>query len=348
MNNVDVWVEKYRPTDLDEIVLEPLNKTFFNNIIEKNYIPNLLFYGPPGTGKTTTIMSLISKYFLKNKINHNGLILHLNASDERGIDVIRNQINQFVNSKTLFENGLKFVILDEVDYMTKNAQYALRYLIQSSYNINVCFCLICNYISKIECSLKNEFICIRFNQLPSNKIHSFLKMILEKEKLFLNDKVIYVIQQKFHSDIRSMINYLQSNIILNDNKLEENKNSINIIENKIIQNIIDNALNEPIDVIKFRKIIYDITVKYNIDKKEFMKDCFQYIIRNSINKMNNKNILSSQTKITNEFLDFVEILIHFNEKEFNEFVDYFYSGFFKGGVIYNIYNDSDCSNKPCK
>jgi hypothetical protein len=76
-------------------------------------------------------------------------MIHLNASDERGIDIIRNQINQFVNSKTLFNKGMKFVILDEVDYMTKNAQQALRYLLQN-YSSSVRFCLICNYISKID------------------------------------------------------------------------------------------------------------------------------------------------------------------------------------------------------
>jgi replication factor C subunit 3/5 len=84
-------------------------------------------------------------------------MIHLNASDERGIDIIRNQINSFVNSKSLFNNGMKFVILDEVDYMTKNAQMALRYLLQG-YNSNVRFCLICNYISRIDEALQNEFV----------------------------------------------------------------------------------------------------------------------------------------------------------------------------------------------
>ena len=94
------------------------------------------------------------------------MIIHLNASDERGIDIIRNQINHFVNAKTLFGVGNKFVVLDEVDYMTKNAQKALKQF--SMYNImnNIRFCLICNYISKIEKCLQNEFIKLRFNQLP--------------------------------------------------------------------------------------------------------------------------------------------------------------------------------------
>ena len=116
------WVEKYRPTKFDDIVLDPLNKVIMENILRKNYFPNLLLYGPPGTGKTTTIMNLVDTYQENNDQRNKGLMIHLNASDERGIDIIRNQINQFINSQTLFNSGTKFVILDEVDYMTKNAQ----------------------------------------------------------------------------------------------------------------------------------------------------------------------------------------------------------------------------------
>ena len=87
--------------------------------MRRNEFPNLLFYGPPGTGKTTTIINLIDKYQEKYHQKRKGLKIHLNASDDRGIDIIRNQINNFVNTKILFGNGMKFIILDEVDYMTK-------------------------------------------------------------------------------------------------------------------------------------------------------------------------------------------------------------------------------------
>ena len=120
------FVEKYRPTKFDNIVLDPLNKKILMNIIETGYFPNLLFYGPPGTGKTTTIINLVNSYQEKLNQKNKELMIHLNASDERGIDIIRSQINQFVNSKTMFTTGMKFVILDEVDYMTKNAQQALK------------------------------------------------------------------------------------------------------------------------------------------------------------------------------------------------------------------------------
>ena len=176
------YVEFYRPKHFDDIVLDPLNNQIFKNIIESSYFPNLLFYGPPGTGKTTTIINLINAYQSKLNIKNKDLIIHLNASDERGIDIIRNQISYFVNSKPLFHTGMKFVILDEVDYMTKNAQQALRYLLQN-YSKNVRFCLICNYISKIDEGLQNEFIRLRFNQLPKDDIITFLTHISDSEKL---------------------------------------------------------------------------------------------------------------------------------------------------------------------
>ena len=185
------FVELYRPKKLEDVVLDPLNKQILSNIIETRYFPNLLFYGPPGTGKTTTIINLINAYQEKIGIKNKDLIIHLNASDERGIDIIRNQINYFVNSKPLFNNGMKFVILDEVDYMTKNAQQALRYLLQN-YTCNVRFCLICNYISKIDEGLQNEFIRLRFNQLPKDEIITFLNNISISEKLNLSPRNTFV------------------------------------------------------------------------------------------------------------------------------------------------------------
>ena len=155
----NVWMEKFRPKNLDDIVLDPLNKKILTNIINTGYFPNLLFYGPPGTGKTTTIINLVNSYQEKLNQKNKELMIHLNASDERGIDIIRSQINHFVNSKTMYNPGMKFVILDEVDYMTKNAQQALRYLLQN-YSKNVRFCLICNYISKIDEGLQNAYIQI--------------------------------------------------------------------------------------------------------------------------------------------------------------------------------------------
>ncbi len=215
------WVEKYRPTEFNNIVLDTTNKKILTNVIEKQYFPNLLFYGPPGTGKTTTIINLIKLYQTRYTSTRKGFMIHLNASDDRGIDIIRNQISQFVKTKSLFGTGMKFVILDEVDYMTKNAQQALRSLIQQ-YSTNVRFCLICNYISRIDTALQNEFVRLRFCQLPKEKIFIFLNQIQKKESLNIDKKTLIAIQYMFKSDIRSMINFLQSNHTPDANLLKEN------------------------------------------------------------------------------------------------------------------------------
>jgi DNA polymerase III delta prime subunit len=288
------WVESYRPKIFEDIVLDPLNKQILKNIIETSYFPNLLFYGPPGTGKTTTIINLINAYQAKLNIKNKDLIIHLNASDERGIDIIRNQINFFVNSKPLFHTGMKFVILDEVDYMTKNAQQALRYLLQN-YTGNVRFCLICNYISKIDEGLQNEFIRLRFNQLPKDDIIQFLNYISESEKLNISLKSLSCIQKLYKSDIRSMINFMQSNQDIV--KLQKNEPILYIIDSDIWENIISMIVNKE-NIEDVKNYIHKISTEYNIDKKNIINDFLNYIIRNH------------SKYVSSNFLNFVENLMH--------------------------------------
>lgn len=272
------WIEKYRPTNFNDIIMDPMNKKIIEEMLNSYYFPNILLYGPPGTGKTTTIINLIHKFQKKHNQLNKGLIIHLNASDERGIDIIRNQINQFVNSNSLFINGIKFVILDEIDYMTKSAQYALRYLLQS-FNKNVRFCLICNYISRIDESLQNEVMRIRFNNLPQNEIIQFLGVINEKEKINLTMKNLESIQEFYNSDVRSMLNYIQSN--------QYNISNNNIICDKTWETFTDIIINTPPpyttstnnsnnNIIKFMEKL-ELECKNEI--KMILKKYFNYIIR---------------------------------------------------------------------
>jgi DNA polymerase III delta prime subunit len=300
--NSTPWVEKYRPNKFDDIVLDPLNKLMMRNIIAMGHFPNLLFYGPPGTGKTTTIMNLVNEYQMATMHHvNNGLMIHLNASDERGIDIIRIQINSFVTTKSLFGAGTKFVILDEVDYMTKNAQMALRHLL-NSYNYaysqhNVRFCLICNYISRIDEALQTEFVRMRFNQLPVTEIIHLLKRVNACEGLTMTDGMLQSIQNQFNSDIRSMINYMQTNqdthtgptqpVIMTDSEWNEITHDLKTGGAHAVHVVCDK--------------INIMSRRCNTDLKNMMKNYVNYLIRNH------------STLITTELLNKVENAMHVAE-----------------------------------
>jgi len=294
------WVEKYRPTKFEDIVLEPMNKRLLTNVIETNNFPNLLFYGPPGTGKTTTIINLIDAYQEKNGQKRKGLKIHLNASDDRGIDIIRNQIKSFVDTKTLFGAGIKFVILDEVDYMTKNAQQALRYLIQQ-YIDDIRFCLICNYISRIDVSLQNEFVRLRFCQLPKKDISHFLLDIVHKEDINITQNQLLSIQHYFKSDIRSMINYIQSNHT-------NNTININVIKDNFWVKLLKKMCKKDDKYIK--EYIHKKCVFFNIQPRQFVIKFFLYLIHNK------KNILKR------EWLDEMEFILHNKNIKDRYIIDY--------------------------
>ena len=170
------WTETYRPKELENIIFEPSTEKLFYPIIEKNFFPNMLFYGPPGTGKTTTIMCLLKRY--QDTYGHHNNVIHLNASDERGIEVIRNQLYSFVHSRGLFHQQLKFVVLDEVDSMTKQAQTSLLSLMTVS---RVRFCLICNYISKLIPDLRDYLLLIPFYNTFRHE--EYIQNIIEKENI---------------------------------------------------------------------------------------------------------------------------------------------------------------------
>ena len=265
------WVEKYRPSRFEEIVLDNVNKTIFENIIKTEHFPNLLFYGPPGTGKTTTIINLIKAY--QEKINNvdSKLMIHLNASDDRGIDIIRSQISQFVNSKTLFNVGLKFVILDEADYMTKNAQQALHNLIENMGD-SIRICLICNYLSKIDASLQGEFIQIRFNKLPEKEIGKFLENIAKNEQINdMSKSNLNLIRASYKNDIRSMINYMQS-----CSKLTKKTNLLDPKCYSELSKIVLSTVNESKIISKFNFF----SNKYKLDKYDILKIYLKFLLFN--------------------------------------------------------------------
>ena len=292
------FTEKYRPKEFDNIILDEANRIIFENILETNNFPNILLHGPPGTGKTTTIINLINKYQEKYLQKSNSLIIHLNASDDRGIDVIRNNIYNFVISDNLFNNGIKFVILDEVDYMTKIAQQALKCLIQ--YNVqNVRYCLICNYISKIDKSLISEFIKIRFNKLDKNSIFNYLNNINNIENINLNDKQIIALIDYFDSDIRCMLNYMQSNI----------NTKINILDNSVMCKLYEINISQTLD--NFKNNIILIENKYKLSISQIIKTYLTYIINYKRHILTNKLICEIELIIHNINNDYLVEYVYY-------------------------------------
>ena len=200
------WIEKYRPQELKDIILDDVNRTIIETIMSESKYPHLLFYGPPGTGKTTTVICFIKKY--QEKYNCKKNYIHLNASHERGIDVIRNQISQFINTSTFFEIHRKFVILDEMDSLTIQAQNQLHHLIRSC-NKNVTFILICNYINKVIPSLHESLLTLHFNQ-TSQMCDQFIQRCLENENLHVQKEYIDHLKHLHTHDLRSILNSLQN------------------------------------------------------------------------------------------------------------------------------------------
>jgi len=271
MSNIP-FVEKYRPNELLSMQYNEYNKKFLQNSLNLNKISNMIFYGPPGTGKTTVIINFVNEYFKLNNLTNKGLLLHLNASDDRGIDIIRNNILTFVKSDGILSNHLKFVILDEADYMTKTAQKMLQSIIEKYYK-QVRIFMICNYISKIDNTLLSEFIILRFHQLSKEIIKNILTKIIIRENLDISDNYLESIQAYYNSDIRSMINSIQYNCINNIPNRSIYQKLYTIIKNNEVTLLIDfiklyaNQLNFTTNNLIYMIIEHLINIEKNVSSE---------------------------------------------------------------------------------
>ena len=205
------WVEKYRPKTLGDVILSDVNRRIFNTILERGTMPHILAHGPPGTGKTTAILNLVREFVRREDCARAGMVIHLNASDDRGIEVIRNHVARFSQTMGVFKRGTKFVILDEADYMTKGAQLELRQVIQQA-DQRVRFCLICNYVARLATSLQDELVALRFDRLPPGAVTAMLRKICEGEHVPRPDAHISRAISAHGSDIRRVLNRVQVSI----------------------------------------------------------------------------------------------------------------------------------------
>jgi replication factor C subunit 2/4 len=172
------WVEKYRPKTFNEISAQ---ENTLKSLTVTDNLPHLLFYGPPGSGKTTTILA-----YCRSLSESMDFVLELNASDERGIDMIRTKVKYF--AKTITKRPFKIIILDEADSLTKDAQSALRRIMEL-YSKTTRFCLICNYLSRVIDPLASRCAKFRFQALPTAAIASRLEYIVEQEAVSIQPQV---------------------------------------------------------------------------------------------------------------------------------------------------------------
>lgn len=211
--NKTTWTEKYRPLVLRHIIgHDNIKKTLINSI-KKGNLPHLLFYGNSGTGKTTTALALVMQLYGPKMINNK--VLELNASDENGINVVRDKIIKFSNIVVGSKDPIypspdfKIIILDEVDSMTSEAQTALKKVMEVTCNITR-FVFICNYENKIIEAIKSRCAEFRFDPLPVKLIENKLKEISQNEKMDIGDDIIKLIPYICNGDVRKSINILQN------------------------------------------------------------------------------------------------------------------------------------------
>lgn len=201
----EIWTEKYRPNNLNEIVGQDIIVTRLKSYVKINNIPHMLFSGAAGTGKTSAAIAIAQELYGDNWHSN---FTELNASDERGIDVVRNKIKNFARTAPL-NSQFKIIFLDEADALTPDAQSALRRTMES-YSISCRFILSCNYSSKIIEPIQSRCAIYRFRPVSDTDIKSRITFIADQEGLTLIDSALDAICYVANGDLRRAINTLQS------------------------------------------------------------------------------------------------------------------------------------------
>ena len=272
----DLWVEKYRPIKLKDILLSEKNQSHFETL--GNDIPNMLFYGSPGTGKTT-LAKIIVKDILKCQY------LYINASDENGIDTIRNKVISFAQTRSM-DGNKKVVILDEFCGTTGDAQRILRNVMEE-YSESTRFVLTSNYLNKIIEPIKSR--CLLFKLIPEeNAVLARCVEILIKEKIQIDDtqkKLLPKFVKDRYPDLRRTINDLQKFSVSGD---------LQIIDEDISSNFADSLFKKLLEkesVLNLRKIVIENEKVFNNDYQQLMKSLFDLIYMSSLPELKKKMVL---------------------------------------------------------
>ena len=281
-NDIDSlpWVEKYRPNRLSKIVHHPNIIFALRKLVKKGQLPHMLFYGASGTGKTSTILAVARKLY-NDDINF--MVLELNASDDRGINIVREEIKEFAESINNFENGIKLIILDEADSMTFDAQFALRRVIEK-YSYNTRFCLICNYMNKIIPAIRSRCMQFRFSPIDSISVKRYINYICDCENINITKEGEDSIVILAKGDLRKAINLLQSVTMAFDIVDEENcYYTIGICKPKEIKKLAKMMFNPKIKFKKKYAYLQNLISNGGFSLADIMSAFHNYItINNSI------------------------------------------------------------------
>lgn len=286
----DSWVEKFRPKKINDIISQDIIIKSLEGYIKQKNIPHLLFFGPSGCGKTSTILSLARELFTDEYFNER--VIELNASDERGIKVIRDKVKRYAQNSINVKEGIpnfKIIILDEADSMTPESQFALRKIMEE-YSSVTRFCIICNYYQKIIDPLISRCSMIRFKPLRKDLILNKLKNICDIENIKCNNIQLNKIVDISNGDLRKAINFIQrcngfdqiNNDIINNmsglvdyNIMKEfiqycyDKNENKVLE--IIENFFINSFSLTNQIHQIVKIIEEININDNDRSSILMK-----------------------------------------------------------------------------
>ncbi len=239
-NNSQIWVDKFRPKTFDQIIGQEYFVKRIKAFIDSKNLPHLLFAGAPGTGKTTTALVVARELYGENGLKGN--FLELNASDDRGIDVIRNQIKEFAKLKSLTDLPYKIICLDEADSLTKDAQQALRRTMEK-YSASCRFILACNEISKIMDPIQSRCVIFKFKPLPEESLSKLIERISKEEGLKVENDAKEMLINSCRGDVRKLTNVLQASSAI--------EKTISV---KLIEEILDSVNPKEVeDMIKYAR-----------------------------------------------------------------------------------------------
>ncbi|MFB6193255.1 MAG: replication factor C small subunit [Candidatus Nanohaloarchaea archaeon] len=268
---ISVWTEKYRPDTLDEVVGQENIVDRLSAFVEEDSVPHILFAGPAGTGKTTSAIAM-AKDLYGDEWKQN--FMETNASDERGIDVVREKIKDFARTKPI-NADYKIIFLDEADALTSDAQQALRRTMEQ-FSDNCRFILSCNYSSKIIDPIQSRTAVFRFNRLEQEKVEEYIKRIGEKEGFKISQDAINAIMRVSDGDLRRVTNILQTASIQNEEIEEEDVYAVAAsLRPDEIREILDKALEG--DFIKAREDLAEIMIDRGLDGQDVINSIHREI-----------------------------------------------------------------------